>query len=126
MSNPLQAGQRFDLGQGAQLEVLALSDNGSALLLEWRNLCLLIPGGLDGGELLRLTRRQDWEGCLVVLSAADLAAADAPIAWGRRHPLAVLVSGGGASLPTSWLDTARLGWIEAKSDGESLWMQAER
>jgi len=125
-ANRLQDGMSFDLGQGASLRVLAVSPRGTALLLEWRNLSLLVPGGLDGSELLRLAERQNWQGALVALSAGDLANTDAESSWSQAQPLLVLLAGGGTAVPPGWLDTARLGWIELKSDGSALWIQTGR
>jgi hypothetical protein len=126
IASRLLADQRFDLGHSASLQVLAASDQGTSLLLQWRNLCLLVPGGLDGTQLKRLAGRQDWQGCLVVLSQADMALQNTTVDWNNAHPLAVLVAGSSAPAPAAWLDTTRKGWIEIKSDGWYLWMASQR
>ena len=122
----LQTGQHFDLGQGAALDVLAATNRGTALLINWKNSRFLVPGGLDGRELLRLAQLQDWSGCTVLLAPVDLADANGTVNWNNSRPLAVLVTGSPQAAPAGWIDTARLGWIELQTDGLRLWLESQR
>jgi hypothetical protein len=62
------AGQIFDLGSGAELRVLAHNENGTAVLLEYGKLRVLVPGGVGLGELLK--QDQALQPTLLVLSGA--------------------------------------------------------
>jgi hypothetical protein len=42
-----EVGHALDMGDGAQLKVLAVSRRGAVLLLEWQNFRALLPLGID-------------------------------------------------------------------------------
>ncbi len=133
-------GQAFDLGEGATLRVLTVSNNGAILLLEWGNFRALLPFGADAEaeaslamgravgqvSVLLLADRgyaplnpPEWIAALrpqlVLLSVA----ADDPDGRPDRETLDAL---GGYSL----LRTDQHGWVEIATDGERMWVTVER
>jgi hypothetical protein len=54
-----QAGQALDLGDGARLEVLAVTPRGAVLLLLWGQFRVLLPVGMDFETLDTLLKLQD-------------------------------------------------------------------
>jgi competence protein ComEC len=118
--NSLENNQQLTLGEGAFLQVVAEKQGQMTLLLTWHKLCLLIPGGLE------VENNPRWKGCWLVLAENDLNGDKTLQSWKALGAQAVLVSGAKETLPASWLDTTRRGWIEIKSDGEQVWIKSER
>ena len=115
-----QNGQGIDLANGAQVQVLADTNDGTALLVEWQSFSVLIPGGVKIKDL----RALPLDGITaLVLGPADLetqAAAD----WSALAPAVVLWQRSGTliDLP-GWLSLESCDWIELSSDGASLWTE---
>jgi hypothetical protein len=140
--NPVSAvpGQALDLGEGAQLHVLAVSRKGAVLLLEWKYFRALLPVGMDF-ETLEALQREPELGALAALLLAEngLASINPPEWVTKLQPLVVLLSVGTETLeglPSpetlemlegyTLLRTDRNGWIELTTDGERLWVEVER
>ena len=121
----LSDGQRFELGQGAGLEVLLQTEQGAALYIGWQNFCLLVPGGVPPADVLARTPRHNWTGCALLLGKTDLAQAGSLESWLTLAPRLLLSSATSDSSPNS-LNSPQRGWIELKTDGQQLWLQSER
>ncbi len=135
-----EAGQVLDLGQGAQIEVIASGRRGAVLLVSWRSFRGLLPIGMDieMREVLEKNPRlrsisvfslpnsgypalvsQTWlqqlAPELVILSVA----ADDPYGNPTPEVLEIL-------RPYSMLRTDLAGWIEISTDGEKMWVFSEQ
>ncbi len=141
----MEAGGSLDLGQGARLQVLAVTPRGGVLLLEWGNFRALLPLGVNQDVLSdlagRSSNRNPWVGPVTALLLAESGYAPAnPPEWlqrwqpqvallsvdagdrsGRPDP-EVLETLGGIPL----LRTDRQGWIELSTDGEQMWVEVEK
>ena len=133
-------GQVLDLGEGATLTVLTVSERGAILLLEWGRFRALLPLGADPESQESLRMGAD-VGNVSVLLLADqgYAPLNAPAWIGNLHPQLVLLSVaaddrdgrpdretidalGGFSL----LRTDQHGWIQIATDSEQMWVEVEK
>jgi competence protein ComEC len=133
-------GQALDLGDGATLKILTVSERGAILLLEWDQFRALLPLGSDpeSQEALRLGKDI---GNVSVLLLADqgYAPLNTPTWINNLRPQLVLLSVaaddrngrpdretidalGGYSL----LRTDQHGWIQIATDGEQMWVEVEK
>jgi hypothetical protein len=135
-----QAGQVFDLSDGAKLRVLAVGKRGMVLLCEWGRFRALLPIGIDF-DMLEALQNDPSLGEVTALLLADSGYAPAnPPEWiDKMHPQVVLLSvaaGNRQGLPSpemleaiqghNLLRTDRNGWIELSTDGEQMWLEVER
>ena len=134
-----QSGQRFDLGHGAGLRVLATSRRGAVLLLEWQNFRALLPLGVDFENLEQLqTDNSPRELSALLLADAGYAPSNPPAWIEKLHPQVVLLSVAADDrdgLPSSetlaavqgysLLRSDRNGWIELSTDGDQMWVEVE-
>jgi len=135
-----QEGHALDLGQGARLEVLALTPRGAVLLLEWKFFHALLPIGIDFETLDEMVA-DPGPGYIEALLLADGGYAPAnPPEWIERlRPQVVLLSvapGDREGRPDpetlealegyTLLRTDMNGWIEIETDGEKMWVEVER
>ncbi len=135
-----QPGQAFELGEGASLEVVAVTRRGAVFLLEWKNFRALLPVGMDFESqeaLLRDPRLRPVtalllaEGGFATLNSPEwiahfqpqlaLLSVEAGNAQGLPHPETLAALG---EIPL--LRTDMNGWIEVSTDGERLWVEVER
>jgi competence protein ComEC len=125
----LDAGQVLDLGGGVHARVLAASADGIALLLEYGNFSVLLPGGitpetLSGVEIRRIPD------ALVLGSKDAISPSGEELAdWSQFQPGLVVWQGDPRLLQSSspaWLNLAEHGWAALSSDGEKMWLQVER
>ena len=126
--------QALDLGDGAILKVLTVSERGAILLLEWKQFRALLPLGVDPESQEFLRMGQD-VGQVNVLLLADqgYAPLNSPKWIGNLRPQLVLLSVaadardgrpdretldalGGYSL----LCTDQHGWIQISTDGQQM------
>ena len=130
-----EAGQTLDLGGGARLEVVVLGEQGAGLLMEWRSFRALLPLGLDEEGLAAL---RDQKGPVTALLLANGVNAASNLAeWMPALRPQVLL----ASTEAGWqldaetmrvlggmqvLSTGEHGWIKITTDGERMWVDAER
>lgn len=137
---PAQQGQRLDLGSGAGLQVLAVGRRGAVLLLEWGRFRALLPIGMDFESLEALIEDPGLGPVSALLLAEGGYAPANPPEWiARLQPQVVLLSVGAGDkdgLPSpetlqavegyTLLRTDQNGWIELTTDGEQMWVEAER
>ncbi len=135
-----QEGHALDLGQGARLEVLALTPRGAVLLLAWENFHALLPLGLDFEAMEALNADPGLCHIEVLLLADCGYAASNPPEWiARLRPQLALLSvaaGDREGRPDpetlealagyTLLRTDLHGWIEVSTDGERMWVEAAR
>jgi competence protein ComEC len=137
---PAAAGQRFDLGTGARLEVLAVSEHGCLLLLEHGRARFLLAPGIDPEAVQSAIRSWSRPGMTAYVAADGGHPAVNPAEWlTALSPRLVILSGdtlgaagnpaiqsleaaGGARL----LDTLSAGWVQLETDGETLWISTQR
>jgi competence protein ComEC len=137
---PAQAGQSFDLGNGACLRVLAVGSRGAVLMLEWQGFRALLPVGLDERLLKDLLVDPNLDQVNALLLAGNGAPQLNPPEWiAKLRPNIVLLSVDAADSKNqpdpatlqslqgySLLRTDLNGWIEVSTDGEQMWVEAER
>ncbi len=133
-------GQVLDLGDGASLTVLTVSDRGAILLLEWDQFRALLPLGADPESQENLHMGKD-VGNVSVLLLADqgYAPLNSPDWISNLRPQLVLLSVaaddrdghpdretldalGGYSL----LRTDQHGWIQIVTDGAQMWVEVKK
>jgi competence protein ComEC len=132
--------QTLDLGGGAALRVLSTGSRGSVLLIEWKNFRALLPVGMSFDALDEL-RDGASIGPVSVLSLADSGYAPSnPPDWiANLNPELIVLSvapGDINGMPDSetletikdysLLRTDQNGWIEITTNGEQMWVNAER
>ena len=132
-----EMGQRLDLGGGAELQVIYVSEQGAVLLLEWDHFRALIPLGLEylDPEALEYGRRIGPVSALL-LAEGGYAPVNPPEWIANLHPQVVLASvtiGSRRVLPSpetlvslegyTLLRTDRNGWIEIETDGQQMWVE---
>ncbi len=143
LANPpamMVAGQALDLGEGARLTPVAVSDKGAVLLLEWENFRMLLPMGVDFGSLENLQRASTMRNISALLLAeSGYAPANPPELIRQLRPQVVVLSVAAADrsgLPSpetvqelegyNLLRTDENGWIQITTDGEQMWVEVER
>ncbi len=132
--------QVLELGDGATLTVLTTGPRGSVLLIEWQNFRALLPVGMSF-EALDELRNGASVGQVSVLMVADsgYAPSNPPDWFANLNPeLIVLnVAAGdidgmpdGETLEAikdyALLRTDQNGWIEITTNGEQMWVNAEK
>jgi competence protein ComEC len=133
-------GQILDLGEGAQLEIAAVTPRGAVLLLRWGDFLALLPIGLDFESMEALLKDRN----LVTVTALLLADSGyAPLNppewithWRSQVVLLSVEAGNEEGLPSaetlaalkghSLLRTDQNGWIELTTDGKQMWVEVER
>jgi hypothetical protein len=115
-----QTGEEIGLGTGACIRVLAETPDGTALLMEWYSLRVLLPGGVALKDLKGL----GLEGIsALVLGPADLETQTAED-WSELGAALVLWQKIGAPIDRpGWISLASLDWVELSSDGMNLWTE---
>ncbi len=135
-----QPGQVADLGAGVSLRVLTAGQRGAVLLLEWKNFRLLLPVGMSFDEMETLENgKQVGRVSGLLLAEAGFAPLNPPEWISNLQPQVVLLSVSPkdtTGLPSpetleavegyTLLRTDRNGWIELSTDGEQMWVEAER
>jgi competence protein ComEC len=138
--NRAEAGQQLDLGDGATLKVVAVTPRGSVLLLEWNDFRALLPVGLSFDALAELDNGKA-VGPVSLLTLADSGYAQSnPPEWiNALHPQLIVLNvkaGDESGMPDEetlkniegypLLRTDQNGWIHISTDGESVWIEAEK
>jgi len=137
---PTQAGQILDLGSGASLRVLATSEWGATLLVEWDNFRALLPVGLDFNTLYDFQNDPSMTPVTAFTLVDRGRASLNPPEWiATLHPQVVLLSvsaGDWNRFPPpetlhalqgyTLLRTDRNGWIHLSTDGKQFWVEVEK
>ena len=135
-----ETGQRLELGDGAFIEVQATGPRGSVLLVEYGSFRALLPIGVSEGTFESL-EYGNAIGKVDVLLLADsgFAPSNPPDLWENLNPQLVVLdvdAGDPDGLPSqdvldslegySLLRTDRNGWVDVRTDGTEMRIQAER
>jgi competence protein ComEC len=137
---PAQVGQKFDLEQGAFLEIIGVDDYGASLWLEWDGFRAVLPIGLDKETLEGFLSDPSLAQVPVVLLADRGRNWLNPPEWIEKlQPQLLLLSAAAGDydgLPTeetlqrlqgyTLLRTDLNGWIHMITDGEKMWVEVER
>jgi len=135
-----EPGHALDLSDGTKLEVFAVGDQGSILLLTYRNFRFLLPTGADPDLVMD---RVLWSGFVPVtgILLVDGGNQDVnPPEWlSQLQPQLAVISvdaGNLRGLPSeevlqslggiTVLRTDIHGWIHLSTDGEGMWVEVER
>lgn len=132
-----EPGQILDLGQEAQLQVLAVSSHGGVFLLTWRNFRALLPLGLDLDTVrwLNSTYQQHPVDVFLLANNGHILF-NPPMFIEKLNPRLIILSvaaGDKNGLPSaatlqtirqySFLRTDQNGWIQVTTDGEQMWVE---
>lgn len=136
----MSPGQVFDLGQGAELELLGTTDQGAVLLLRFKNFRFLLPIGLDQ----ELIKDLDWGKAIGRVTGILLSEGGKPDSnpqmWldnlaAEFHLISANALDRNAykfessHIPQSssnLLSTMTNGWIRITTDGDSYWLETDR
>lgn len=132
----LQSGERFDLGEGAYLEVVDSGNRGALLMLDWEGFRAILPLGLD----FEMLERSDngWAfGPIDLLVLADNGYLPLnPASWIETlDPTVIWLSGNSAPPSHEMLQAIAgrnllrndlHGWLRITTDGQQLWIETER
>ena len=135
-----ETGQTFNLGDGAQMRVLAVGERGAVMMLEWGNFRTLLPVGMDFETLETLLDDRNLVPVSALLMAESGYAPVNPPEWiAKLKPQVVLLSvapDDRQGLPSpdtlraiegySLLRTDQNGWLQLSTDGEQMWVEVER
>jgi competence protein ComEC len=133
-------GTSFDLGDGAQLRILAVSPRGAILCVEMGSFKALLPVGVDFDSFAELNYGKELGPLTALLLAESGYAPSNPPEWLENlKPEMVVISvaaGDPDGLPSpellTALEKANLtrtdvnGWIDLSSDGQQVWITVER
>ena len=119
----LEPGRVLDLGQGVRLTVLADTGQGTAVLLSWRGLSILIPSGVP----LQALERDRLKGLsLLLLGPPDLETQSVED-WQALGATSVVWSRLGPQIEApGWVSLAPLAPLDFSSDGAQVWLETER
>lgn len=135
-----EIGQRLDLGQGIELQLLEVSSRGAVLRLVWGDFSALLPIGLDFDNMERLSGDQTLPPVTVLLLSESGYAPLNSRDWIERwHPQLILLSvaaddyNGLPDLETlqavdgyKLLRTDLNGWVHISTDGKNMWVEVEK
>jgi competence protein ComEC len=121
----LQEGQIVQLDHGAQIQVLAHNSEGTALLLEYDNFRVLIPGGIRLEQILKQTD-MELKGITILILSEEEAESDQSVVWKELMPGTIFYWG--AVQPDGESSPNRLAiqdsrWIEISTDGAKMWLE---
>jgi|WetSurMetagenome_2_1015567.scaffolds.fasta_scaffold02496_5 competence protein ComEC len=117
-SSVLEAGQTYQLEPGLVLRVLASGKSGTALIIDYGNFTLLVPGGITPQELHEPLRRSP--PTLLILDESNLVDAS-PQDWIPFSSLAILWNESRAPVPLKdWISTGEYGQVELTTDGVTM------
>ena len=132
----LRQGQRFDLGAGAELRVLAIGPRGALMRITYGDFRMLLPLGLDFDMLDEFDRGQAI-GKVNVFMLADngyvplnppewLANLDPDLLWWPLSADAPQAETLALKATRASLRTDLNGWVRLRTDGALLWLESER
>ncbi len=118
----LAAGEALQFGAGARVDVIAVSPEGSALLLTWERARILIPGGVSPGAIPDEAKSGL---SALILSPRDLKETP-PEQWLAMSPQLVIATPEEGAFPhggANWVNTLPGGWVQIETDGERMWVE---
>lgn len=135
-----EAGQILDLGEGAKIHVLAVSSHGGVFLITWRKFRALLPIGLDLSTVRWLNMSyQAYPVDVLLLANNGHNLFNPALLIKKLNPRLVILSvaaGDKNGLPSGHtletiqqyplLRTDQNGWIHITTDGEQMWVEADR
>jgi beta-lactamase superfamily II metal-dependent hydrolase len=135
-----EAGQKLNLGDEAFIEVTAVGERGSTLVVEWKNFRMVLPIGIDAETMANLEQGESLAPADVLLLADSGYAPSNTSNWiANLNPQLTILSvaaGDPDGLPDaetlenlagrSLLRTDRNGWISISTDGERMRVHVER
>ncbi len=136
----MQAGQKLELGDGAELSVVSVNNRGAVLLLEWGYFRMLLPMALDFNALDAILIDSTMRNISALMMAeSGFAPLNPPelIKWLNPQLAVISVAAADKSgLPSpetiealrgyNLLRTDQNGWIEITTDGEQMWVEVEK
>lgn len=133
-----EAGQMLDLGQGAVLQVFAVGEEGSVIMIQWNRFRMLLPIGVGKSELTGLGR-QLGPVSVYLLAGNGRTSANPLEELVALNPQVILLGVDGGNflgLPEqelldnltdyTLLRTDRNGWVKISTDGVKMWAESER
>ncbi|MGH2582624.1 MAG: ComEC/Rec2 family competence protein [Anaerolineales bacterium] len=129
----LHPGDEFDLGDGAQLEILSSGTRGATLLLEWDEFSALLPLGLDFDQLDGLIASPHIQPVdLLVLPDSGYTPLNPPSLFLKLAPTVIWIAGDVQPIDEAFLPTGltvlradQNGWLNVATDGQSMWLGSE-
>ena len=125
----LDAGQVLDLGGGASMRVLAASADDVALLVEYGNFNVLLPGGISPDTLSTIDLQSSPDALVLGSKDTIQPGAQELADWSQFQP-GLVVWQGDPQLQTSenaaWLNLAQRGSLSITSDGQKMWVETQR
>jgi beta-lactamase superfamily II metal-dependent hydrolase len=135
-----RANSELDLGQGAKLRVLAVSDRGAILAVEWGSFRVILPIGVNFDMFKELKNGQTVGPVTALLLAESGYLPANPPEWldNLQSPLVILSvaandpDGRPAEELLTALEKVTLvrtdvnGWIDLATDGKQIWFETEK
>lgn len=118
----LAKGEALQFETGARVDVINASPEGSTLLLSWKHLRVLIPGGNSPGVI----SEEDKTGLSAVILAPRDLKETTPEEWLALAPKLIVATPAEGALPpdgTNWINTLPGGWARIESDGKHMWVE---
>ena len=132
-----EVGMVLDFGDGSQIEILTVNNNGMVLLLTWYDFFALLPMDMDFDNLDDLKDIPNLTNISVYLLPDSGYSPLSPPEWiNRLSPNLAILSGSASdsdgfpyfdtmsileSTPT--FRTDQCGWIEVTTDGHQMWVE---
>ncbi|MCD6475886.1 MAG: ComEC family competence protein [Anaerolineaceae bacterium] len=121
----LQRTQDLWINKDAQIKVLSVRPSGTAFLMNYQHLQVLIPGGVTLSELRQLCPENLDNISLLILNPQDLEN-NMVTEWETFSVPVVLVNGAVIDCPfANCYSTTYLGGLHFHSDGEQYWLEAD-
>lgn len=131
----MTAGDSFDLGDGARLDVLAVGGHGAVLSLTWREFSALLPLGLDFELMDELAMGRALPPVSLLLLADAGYPPLNPAEWIRNlAPQVIWVAASEEALSQETLAAVggyalvradEHGWLRVTTDGAQMWLQSD-
>jgi competence protein ComEC len=123
-SGLLESGQVYQLEPGLLLKVITSGEEGTALVIDYGNFTLLIPGGVPPQELKENLRRSPPS--LILLDESAINGSN-PEDWAQISTLGILWNESRVPIPVKdWTPTDTLGQVEVITDGLAMFLQGEK
>jgi competence protein ComEC len=108
------------------MRVVSVTEDYTALQLQWGRFNALIPGGVGEDQIKQALKGNPGKISLVLLTEADLKNSPAADWQSLGASLTVTSGQGKGSIPQEWLNALQHGWVSITSDGQKMWIETER